>query len=257
MKYLIIEDEDPAALRLEKMISEIIPDSEMTGHLVSVKSAIEYLKKNAHPELIFLDIQLADGISFEIFKSVTPECPVIFTTAYDQYAVQAFKVNSIDYLLKPIKREELTDAIAKFQKGKSKSQVENFDYARLAEMLKNKSDFQRRFLIRFGDTIKAIEVKDVAYFYTENKINYLCTFDKKPYPIDQNLDQVEAIVDPLVFFRINRQFIVNVKAISRMISYSKSRVKLELNPPSEIETIVSTERSPNFKSWLTGSGQGQ
>jgi len=224
----------------------------MSDHLVSVKSAIEYLKKQPHPDLIFLDIQLGDGVSFEIFKSVSPGCPVIFTTAYDQYAVQAFRVNSIDYLLKPIKREELADALEKYKKGNSKMPVETFDYARIAELLKGKSDFQKRFLIRFGDTIKAVEVKDVAYFFTENKINYLCTFDKITYPVDQNLDQVEAIVDPLVFFRINRQFIVNIKAISKMVSYSKSRVKLELNPPTEIETIVSTERSPNFKGWLTG-----
>ncbi len=253
MKYLIIEDEDPAAARLEKMIGEIMPDAEKAGHLVSVKSAVEYLKKNIHPDLIFLDIQLGDGISFEIFKSIMPRCPVIFTTAYDQYAVQAFKVNSIDYLLKPVKREELFEALSKFKNNYS-APVDKVDYGQLVELLRNQKGFQKRFLIRFGDTIKAVDVSDVAYFYTENKINYLCTFDKKTYPIDQNLDQVEDIVDSGVFFRINRQVIVNVKAISRMISYSKSRVKLELNPPSEMETIVSTERSPNFKTWLTGSG---
>jgi DNA-binding LytR/AlgR family response regulator len=256
MKYLIIEDEDPAATRLEKMVREIMPGATMVDHLVSVKSTVEYLKNNLHPDLIFLDIQLGDGISFEIFKAVTPKCPVIFTTAYDQYAVQAFKVNSIDYLLKPVKREELAEAISKFNERSVKGHSENFDYVKLVDILKSQTDHQKRLLIRFGDTIKAVEVSDVAYFYTENKINYLNTFDRKTYPIDHNLDQVEEMLDPLVFFRINRQFIVNIKAINRMISYSKSRVKLELNPPTDIETIVSTERSPNFKSWLTGTGSG-
>ncbi len=218
MKYLIIEDEDPAALRLEKMIREIMPDAIMIGHLVSVRSAVEYLKNNLPPDLIFLDIQLGDGISFEIFNSVTPKCPVIFTTAYDQYAVKAFKVNSIDYLLKPIKKEELVEAISKFKQRSTTGHTDTVNFEKLTTILNTKSDYQKRFLIRFGDTIKAVEVTDVAYFYTENKINYLQTFDRKTYPIDQNLDQVEAIIDPNAFFRINRQFIVNVKVIHRMIS---------------------------------------
>ena len=253
MDYIIIEDEDPAALRLEKLIQEVVPEAHKTEHLVSVHSAVKFLKNNPHPDIIFMDIQLADGISFEIFKSVTPDCPVIFTTAYDQYAVQAFKVNSIDYLLKPIKKEELKEAIARFNLRESRPVTESVDFGKLVALIKGKSDFQKRLLIRFGDTIKAIEISEVAYFYTENKINYLYTFDKKSYPIDQNLDQIESIVDPLVFFRINRQFIVNIKAIRKMVSYSKSRVKLELEPPTSIETIVSTERSPNFKNWLTGN----
>jgi DNA-binding LytR/AlgR family response regulator len=253
MKYLIIEDEEPAAKRLEKMIHVIDPGAKLVDHLVSVKSSIEWLSNNPHPDLIFMDIQLADGNSFEIFKSVQPKCPVIFVTAFDQYAVSAFKVNSIDYLLKPLKAPELKDAIEKFRE-RTESNASLPDISRLMDLMKNKVDFQKRILIRFGDVIKAVEVSDVAYFYTENKINFLCTFNKKNYPIDHNLDQMEAMIDPSVFFRINRQFIVNVNAILKMVSYSKSRVKLELNPPSEIETIVSTERSPNFKNWLIGIG---
>jgi len=253
MKYVIIEDEDPAASRLQKMVQEIWPDAVMTDHLVSVKSAIDYLKTHTHPDLIFLDIQLGDGISFEIFDEVTPDCPVIFTTAFDQYAIQAFKVNSIDYLLKPVKKEELSGALDKYKTLSEKGTNDKVDYGKLLDLIKGKSDFQKRILIRFGDTIKAVEVNDVAYFYTESKINFLCTFDSKSYPIDQNLDQLEAIIDPAVFFRINRQFIVHIKAIAKMVTYSKSRVKLLLNPETPIETIVSTERSANFKSWLTGS----
>ncbi len=253
MNYVIIEDEDPAALRLEKMIRDIEPDSVLVEHLVSVKSAINFLKKNAHPDLIFLDIRLGDGVSFDIFEVVKPDCPVIFTTAYDQFAIQAFKVNSIDYLLKPVKKEELAVALSKFKSITEKTNQMPVNYDKLLALIKGNQEQQKRLLIRFGDTIKAIEIIDVAYFYTENKINYLCTFDSKIYPVDQNLDQIESITDHAVFFRINRQFIVNIKAISKMISYSKSRVKLLLIPITSIETIVSTERSPNFKTWLTGS----
>jgi two-component system LytT family response regulator len=253
MKYIIIEDEDPAAARLEKMIHDIDPAATMVKHLVSIRSSVEYLKNNPHPDLLFMDIQLADGNSFEIFNSVIPQCPVIFTTAYDQFAVQAFKVNSIDYLLKPVKKDELASAISKYRERSATDQSGAVSLEKLVKMIKGNTETQKRLLIRFGDTIKAVEIKDVAYFYTENKINYLCTFDRKIYPIDQNLDQVEAIMDQSVFFRINRQFIVNVNAINRMVSYSKSRVKLDLVPATEIETVVSTERSPHFKSWLTGT----
>jgi len=254
MKYVIIEDEEPAAQRLEKLIMEVDPSLVLVAQLVSIKSSVKWLSENKHPDVMFMDIQLADGSSFEIFNIVKPQCPVIFTTAYDQYALQAFKVNSIDYLLKPIKKNELAEAIAKLKKLHPQDLEKAFpDFENLLKMIKGKEEFQNRILIRYADTIKAVDIKDVAYFYTENKINFLCTFDKKSYPIDSNLDQIEAMIDSAVFFRINRQFIVNVNAIKNMVSYSKSRVKLVLSPSSEMETIVSTERSPNFKSWLTGS----
>jgi len=252
MRYLIIEDEEPAAQRLEKMVKEINPAFQLINQIVSVKSAVKWLTENSHPDLIFMDIQLADGNSFEIFNHVKPTCPIIFTTAYDQYAVQAFRVNSIDYLLKPVKREELKQSMERYNDIRSSRQEIPIDYSKLATAIKQQSENQRRIIIRFGDTIKAVELSDVAYFYTENKINYLMTFDKKNYAIDLNLDEVEGIMDHSLFFRINRQFIINFKAINRMISYSKSRVKLELAPPCPIETIVSTDRSPHFKDWLTG-----
>ncbi|MBL0343137.1 MAG: response regulator transcription factor [Bacteroidetes bacterium] len=226
----------------------------MLMHLVSIKSAVSWLSKNEHPDLILMDIQLADGNSFEIFKSIVPKCPVIFITAYDQFALQAFKFNSIDYLLKPVKKTELEHALTKFKEHVSSSRPKEVaDLEKLIDLFKSKHEYQKRIIIRFADKIKALEIKDIAYFYTENKVNYLATFDNKTFPIDQNLDEIEAIVDHAVFFRINRQFIVNINAIKNMVSYSKSRVKLELNPHTDMETIVSTERSPNFKGWLTGS----
>lgn len=251
--YIIIEDEDPAADRMVRLLSELVPDSECQSRLVSIKSSVDWLSGHVHPDLIFMDIQLADGNSFEIFKKIKPDCPVIFTTAYDNYAIEAFKVNSIDYLLKPVKKEELRNALDKFQKQRYIQGNSGIDFDRLIKTIVSQDHFQKRLLIRFGDVIKAIEISDAAYFYTENKINYVCTFDGRNYPVDMNLDELEKAIDPSVFFRINRQFIVNVKAITKMVAWSKSRVKLELNPKTEIETVVSTERSPLFKTWLTGS----
>ncbi len=253
MKYLIIEDEDPAALRLQKMITEAEPSAVMVKHLVSVKSSVEYLIKNAHPDLIFMDIRLADGDSFEIFKKVEPKCPVIFTTAYDHYAVNAFKVNSIGYLLKPVKLTELQDVLSKYRKLGYSQDSGVIDYSKIAELIQKKAEFQKRILTRFGDTLKTIEVSDIAYFYTEQKNNFLKTFAGADYPIDQTLDQVEQMVDPAEFFRINRQIVVNIKAIKKMVTYSKSRVKLILEPHSDHDLIVSTNRSPVFKNWLTGT----
>lgn len=255
-RFVLIEDEEPAADRMERMVTAAFPGSVCVARLVSVKSSVEWLSANPHPDLIFMDIQLADGNSFEILQQIKPSCPIIFTTAYDTYAIDAFKYNSIDYLLKPIKKNELIDAVNRFyerSKVSAHSQDANLEKL-IIELGKGKGGYQKRILVRYGDIIKAVDVSDIAYFYTENKINFLCTFDSRSYAMDLNLDDVERSVDPAIFFRINRQFIVNYQSIHKMVSYSKSRVKLELVPPTEHETIVSTERSPLFKSWLTGGG---
>ena len=253
MKILIIEDEEPASERLAEIIREIEPDATITNQIVSVKSALKWFGENAMPDLLIMDINLADGSSFEIFKSINITAPVIFTTAFDQYAIDAFKVNSIDYILKPVKKEELKAAFDKFK------QLKNYpaaDINLLISQLKgNKKEYQKRIIIRYGDNIKMIEVKDVAYFYTEDKINFLCTFSNMRYPIDFNLDEVEHLIDLRDFFRINRQFIVNINSIEKMLAWSKSRVKLILKPAMVMETIVSTERSPLFKEWLTGKNE--
>ncbi len=248
MKILIIEDEDAAARRLQKMVKEITPESEVVGQLDSVEAVLNWLQDNELPELIFMDIHLADGSSFEIFNHVQIEKPVIFTTAYDQYAIQAFKVNAIDYLLKPIKRQELEQAIEKYKKWRGGARM---DYARLARALQGEQ-FNRRFLIRIGQSIRVVEMKEAAYFYTESKITFVVTKEGKRYPLDYSLEKLEEMADPQVFFRINRQFIVNIDAIKEMYAYSKSRVKLELLPPCDLDTVVSTERSPYFKKWLVG-----
>ncbi|MCB0551002.1 MAG: response regulator transcription factor [Phaeodactylibacter sp.] len=248
MKVLIIEDEDAAARRLQKLVKEIIPEAELEEPLDSVEAVLNWLDNNELPDLIFMDIHLADGSSFEIFNHVQVEKPVIFTTAYDQYAIQAFKVNTIDYLLKPIKRQELEQAIEKYRKWLGGAQI---DYAQLARAMQGEQ-YNKRFLIRIGQSIRVVEMKEAAYFYTESKISFVVTREGKRYPLDYSLEKLEEMSDPQIFFRINRQFIVNIEAIKEMYAYSKSRVKVELVPPCELETIVSTERSPYFKKWLVG-----
>ena len=247
---LIIEDEEPAANRLKKMVMELEPDTIVLENIVSVTSAVAWLKQNPHPDLIFSDIQLSDGLSFEIFKNVDVHCPVIFITAYDQYAIDAFKVNSIDYLLKPIKKEALETALSKFKKLSASKDVQPVDLNKMLEVFNTPKDYKTRFIVRYGEHIKTIKIEEVAYFYTEDKINFLTTKEGRRFTVDYNLDNLDNMLDPKTFFRINRQFIISIHAISEMFTYTKSRVLIKLNPPSKHETIVSTERSGDFKLWL-------
>lgn len=248
MKVLIIEDEGAAARRLKKLILEINPGIEICGHTDSIESSLNWLQINAMPDLIFMDIHLADGSSFEIFNHVQIPKPVIFTTAYDQYAIQAFKVNAVDYLLKPIKKLQLEQSLQRYRQRVGNK---DFNYKALARAIRN-DDENKRFLIRFGQQLKVVSIKEAAYFYTKEKITFLVTFEGKRFPVDYSLEGVEEIMDNHQFFRINRQFIVNVEAIKEMHAFSKSRVKINLQPECEMETIVSTERSPVFKKWLVG-----
>ena len=249
MNTLIIEDEEPAAARLKKLLREIDPAIHVLETIVSVKSAVTWFRQNEMPDLILLDIHLADGQSFEIFKQVKITVPVIFITAYDEFAIQAFKVNSVDYLLKPVKKEELQAALNKFHMLHSTKAITDFN--KLLETLKEqKPEYKKRFIIRYGDHIKTINIEEVAYFFTQEKINFLRTHDNKTYPLDFNLDKLETMLDPLIFFRINRQFIIGIHAIDQMFAFSKSRVKVKLKPSTEEDTIVSTERSSAFKEWL-------
>ncbi|MCX6276294.1 MAG: LytTR family DNA-binding domain-containing protein [Bacteroidetes bacterium] len=252
LRALIIEDEEPAAERLKKLIFQADPEIEITDVIVSIRSAVSYLKVHT-PDLIFLDIHLADGESFDIFRQVRVTSPIIFTTAYDQFALQAFKLNSIDYILKPVKQEELAAALTKFKSIYPEKKDTTVDYQKLADLIAGeKTGYKKRLLIRYGDLLKTIEIKDAAYFYSENKISYVATKQGARYALDNTLDELEKMLEPKEFFRINRQFIVGVDAIDKMLAVSKSRVKLTLKPPSDQETIVSTERSPEFKKWLAG-----
>lgn len=251
MNVLIIEDEQATAQRLSKLLQEIEPSIEIVDTLDSIESCVNWFKSNKQPDLIFQDIHLADGSSFEIFKQVEVKSPVIFVTAYDQYALQAFKVNSVDYLLKPVKKNDLLEALKKFNEIYGQKKQTEIDYSALAKLIQ-KDNFQKRFLVRYGEKIKAVDIENIAYFFTQEGNLFFKTFDNHQYPLEISLDKLEPTLDATWFYRINRQFIINFKAISEMYSYSKSRVLIVLNPPCEIETIASTERSGEFKQWLTG-----
>lgn len=254
MRTLIIEDEPAASRRLKKIIAEAAPQLEVVAVTESVESTIRYLDEEPMPELIISDIHLADGHCFEIFRRKSLSCPVIFTTAYDQYALQAFKFNSIDYLLKPIRKQEFLASVEKLTQLQDHRKQNELNFQRLSELLSTRPGAaQKRIVIRYGEKIKAIDIEDVAYFYTEEKVNFLVTFEDRRYAVDYSLDDLDQLVDPARFFRINRQFIINYDAIDSMIAYSKSRVKLNLKPDYPIETVVSTERSPVFKKWLLGN----
>lgn len=254
IQVLIIEDEEAAAKRLQKLVSEMMPEATFLGTIDSVKNAEGWFAQNPSPDLIFADIQLSDGMSFEIFRRITVTAPIIFTTAYDAHALQAFKMNSIDYLLKPLKKEELSNALLKFKKyfQQQQQQPANEGLQALLEKFQMPQHYKQRFVIRIGDHMKTVETSDIAYFYTENKINFIVMKDGKRLPSDYNLDQLEELIDPAAFFRINRQFIISYPSIAEMLTYSKARVLIKLQPPSKLETIVSTERSAAFKLWLSG-----
>ncbi len=247
MRVVIIEDEEPAARRLSKILKEVLPSSEVVTILESVKGSLKWFHENRQPDLVLSDIQLNDGTSFDIFRKADISCPVIFTTAFDQYAIEAFKLNSIDYLLKPIKKEELSAAINKFLKS---SPSPALDLAKVLQNLAQPANFKQRFVVKYGEHLKTITTGNIAYFTTEDKVNFLVTREGRRYAIDLNLDSLENSLDPKMFFRINRQFIISISSISEMFAYSKSRVLIKLDPPARQETIVSSERSAQFKAWL-------
>lgn len=248
MKVIIIEDESHAAEKLERQLQRIQKNIEVLAKLDTVSAAVDWLTEH-RAELIFLDIHLGDSSSFKIFDQVEVKTPIIFTTAYDQYAIEAFKVNSIDYLLKPINQRELEKAIDKYEEIFSGSAA--IDYKEIAQLLQQKEpDYQKRFMVYSGDKIRTIDKNDVAYFLAEGKYCYLYSNDNHQYLIDFTLDKLEGVLDPDEFFRINRQFIINIKSIAQMHSYPKGRVKIELVPSNKKEAIVSIERASMFKKWL-------
>lgn len=250
MTILILEDEQRAAERLQKMVAKAYPQAELPQPIDSVEEAVNWLEQHPQPEVILMDIELADGRSFEIFRQREVKSKVIFCTAFDQYAVEAFKHQGVAYLLKPIKQEELEGAL---QRALAET-GSGIDYDRLAEAVERRqSRHQKRILVKLGHRYKAIPVEEIAYAFTESKTVMVMTTAGKEVPVDQNLEQLEEILDPSKFFRINRQIIVSIDAIDNMYAWSRSRLKLELNPPREdMEAVVATERAANFKQWLEG-----
>jgi DNA-binding LytR/AlgR family response regulator len=252
MKALLIEDEPYAVQQLKSLLAESAPDVNLIAVLDSIVSSVEWFAAHSPPDLVFMDVHLADGSCFEIFNHININAPVVFITAYDQYALEAFRVNGLDYLLKPLKKKDLERSLERFYEIKSKNLI-HLDYDRIArEIFQKTGQYQKRLLIRYGQKITIINISDVAYFFAESKDTLICTFDKRQYPADQNLEQLQNILSPEEFFRVNRKFLINSKAITSMTSYSRSRIKLHLDPPFTEDVIVSTERTPGFKTWLTG-----
>lgn len=250
MNILIIEDEKPAARLLQRKIEKL--GLQVNTLLHSVEESIYWFENNSHPDLIFLDIQLSDGLSFEIFENITIKSAIIFTTAYDEYALRAFKLNSIDYLLKPIDEDDLSIAISKFKNQFQKSLVSNLDFEAIKRMLVNPIDrvFKKRFTIKMGQQLKMINIEDVECFYSENKGTYLHTFENRNYLLDQTLEQLENELDPKEFYRINRKFIIPMKGIKEIQLHSNSRLKVILPSYKDDEVIVAREKVGDFKIWL-------
>ena len=247
MRVLIIEDEGIAAERLASLINQLEPEWKIIEVLDSVKSAVKWFSSNQEPDLAFFDIQLADGHSFEIFNQIKLNCPIIFTTAYDQYALQAFKVNSVDYILKPIKQVDLATAIGKFKANKTS----DVDMNAIMSLLKLQTQkFKERFVIKVGEHLKSIDINNVRLFYSQDKSTYLLTDQKQKYMLDFTLDQIETMVDPSNYFRISRKFIVSIPAISDIITFSNSRLKLRFHDMDTEEAIVARERVADFRAWL-------
>ena len=246
MNILIIEDETPAYKRLVKLIEELVPDTNIVGHLDSVSAACQWFSQHPVPHLVFMDIHLADGSAFDLIKQTAIACPIIFTTAYNEYALDAFKASSLDYLLKPIKKEELKQALEKHQQFKA------FYNNTISAQQSTTQEYRKRFIIRFGEHIKTLQVEDIAYCYSESKATFARTFDGRNLPMDYNLDALEGMLSPHDFFRINRQYIISLKAIEDMRTYTKARVLITLNPPVKEQQVVSSERAAAFKQWLAG-----
>ena len=249
MNVVLIEDEKPAARRLSRMLNEI--GIEPIAMLHSIEEAVHWFYANKHPDLLFLDIQLSDGLSFEIFEEVEVNSAIIFTTAYDEYALKAFKLNSVDYLLKPIDSDELENAINKFKNLRASTTNQSFDIAQIKNLItSSQKKYKKRFTVKIGQHLKIISVEAIECFYSENKATYIFSNNNRAYLIDDTLEQLEAKLQPDLFFRVSRKYFVNIKAIKDIISYSNSRLKLMLNTFKDAEIVVSRERVKDFKNWI-------
>jgi len=247
MKAIILEDETRAANHLERLLAKVAPTILVIAKLESVRDGVKYLQNNPEPNLIFSDIQLADGLSFEIYKQVAVGCPIIFTTAYDHYAIEAFQTNGIDYLLKPIEEERLLKAIEKAQHFAPGLVLE-----KLLAMNKpaGEKSYKSRFMVKVGDKIKSVPVEEILVFYSQEKASFIRTIDAHTYCIDYALDQLEPMLDPEKYFRINRKYIVSIDACTNILAWTNSRLRLKIEGIDDSDIIVARERVVEFKNWL-------
>jgi DNA-binding LytR/AlgR family response regulator len=248
MRVVIIEDERPAVRKLVRLLNELDHSVQVAVILQSVEASVNWFRNNPLPDLIFMDVQLEDGLCFDIFENVDISVPVIFTTAYDKYALKAFKVNSVDYLLKPIDQQDLRNALNKFKKVHQNAG----NLVRIESVMQQlKPRTKERFLVKVGDHYRSIQVTGINCFFIEERCTFLNTGEGKSYAIDYSLEKVEQMLDPLYFFRINRNFIINFSSIMDIVSYSSSRLKLNIHGWTEAAPIlVSRERVSDFKAWM-------
>jgi DNA-binding LytR/AlgR family response regulator len=248
MKIVIIEDETLAQKKLAAMIAKYDPSIEVVSLLASVREAINWFQQNEAPDLVFMDIHLEDGLSFAIMDEVSIDAPIIFTTAFDEYTINAFKVNGIDYLLKPINPDDLSRSFDKYES----LQRQFGNKTRFEEIIKSflPKTYKTRFLISEGNTLKKIDVEEVAYFFAENKYCYLITKAGKQYLIDPTLEKLTHLLDPSKFYRVNRQFIISAEAIQSMNRYSANKLRIHLTPETDREIFVSMDKYTDFKSWV-------
>ncbi|HTE08448.1 MAG TPA: LytTR family DNA-binding domain-containing protein [Flavitalea sp.] len=252
MKILIVEDEELAVKKLQKTLAAIDSESIVVGITDSIKSSVEWLQQNPAPDLILMDIELADGQSFAIFNLTEVKSPVIFTTSYDEYALKAFKVNSIDYLLKPIQKEDLEAALKKFHVLKSQHTM-GFNMDSLVKELQQKlqpREYRKRFLVKNGQKLLSVEIKDIGYFYSDGRLNFFKTHDNKKFIIDYTMDDLEELLDPEQYFRISRSFFVSIASIDKIDDYFGNRLILNLKPAVDKEALVSREKVADFKKWM-------
>ncbi|RIV20584.1 DNA-binding response regulator [Fibrisoma montanum] len=274
MTILIIEDEELTARKLQRLLTDVAPAARVVGMTVSVEESVEWLRTHPRPDLIFMDIELADGQSFDIFNQIAVKSPVIFTTAYDEYAIKAFRVNSIDYLLKPVKEDDLRQALAKLQAlrqvlvghtgetgtgGLDDSLANLLDYLRsatptpvppLTSTTQPPATFRDRFMIKQGQRLFSVGIEEVAYFFTRNKMSFLKTRDNHEWLLDYTIDELSHMLDPRRFFRLNRQVITELRAVDKVHLYFNGKLKINLQPVFDEEVIVSREKAGDFKLWL-------
>lgn len=250
MKVLIIEDEELAVKKLQKTLASVDDTAEVVGIADSIKSSVEWLQANEQPDLILMDIELSDGQSFEIFNLTEVKSPVIFTTSYDEFALKAFKVNSVDYLLKPIQKEELAAALDKFKKMNSKTDVSIDSLVKELQQKLQPKEYRKRFLVKHGQKLVSVEMNEIAYFYSDGRLNFFKTTDNKKFVVDYTMDELEDMLDPKVYFRISRSFYVSINAIDKIDDYFGNRLILSLRPEVDKEALVSREKVTDFKKWM-------
>jgi DNA-binding LytR/AlgR family response regulator len=258
MKVLIVEDEELAVRKLQKTLQAVTTDAEVVGITDSIRSSVKWLQENPAPDLILMDIELADGQSFEIFDKVEVNTTVIFTTSYDEYALKAFKVNSVDYLLKPVQKEDLEAALEKYHRMKKLMQgtAESSGSLNMDSLVKElqqrlqPKDYRKRFLVKQGQKLVSVEVDEIAYFYSDGRVNFFKTKDNRKFIVDYTMDELEAMLDPDRYFRISRSFYVSIESVDQIHDYFGNRLLLHLQPVVDKESIVSREKVSDFKRWM-------